>query len=457
MNKKILVAFSVVFLSSNCYAKNKGDIQYTHPFFSACVSSSADMFEKCGLVSRNGLPVTPAKYQLIDKYQDIWLALKENGQTDVLDVGGNVIGTVPGEPSVPPRRTVIKISDNRLLAKKNQALYDYRGTLIHSVQSPEYYADDEVSDGMIGVIRVTDDGLKKGYMDINTGVWILEPVYSSISPFRQGYASVTLNKNNEQYSTIIDKRGKEILPSTPDISYYWISSNRWIKSYDSSGIRGAADIINDKGELLLAQVFIEPYTYSEHMALIKKSQTTACYVVKLPSMEEKRIADRCNPGKFSDGVIWLKLIQREGDLSQWALLDEYGKELFRKNYENVEEFHNGFAIVSDNNGHFGVIDKKGETIIPFEYSEITPPWHSYGQEISEDVWRVRKNGVNGYIYIDDDNEVIATLTSDHVPPENPCGKFNPVINLKNAQGETLWQENLEESCKAITSIRSQKE
>jgi len=34
------------------------------------------------------------------------------------------------------------------------------------------------------------------------------------------------------------------------------------------------------------------------MALIKKSQTTACYVVKLPSMEEKRIADRCNPGKF---------------------------------------------------------------------------------------------------------------------------------------------------------------
>lgn len=78
------------------------------------------MFEKCGLVSRNGLPVTPAKYQLIDKYQDIWLALKENGQTDVLNVGGNVIGTVPGEPSIPPRRTVIKISDNRLLAKKTK-------------------------------------------------------------------------------------------------------------------------------------------------------------------------------------------------------------------------------------------------------------------------------------------------------------------------------------------------
>lgn len=455
MNKKMLVVAFAIYISSNCYAdNNKVNMEYTHPFFSACVSSSADMFDKCGLVSRNGLPVTPAKYQVIDKYQDIWLALKENGHTDVLDAEGNVIGTVSGGPDVPPRRAVIKISDNLLLAKKNHVLYNYHGTLIHLIQTPDYYADDGVSDGMIGVMRVTDDGTKKGYIDVNTGAWILKPVYSSISQFRQGYASVSVKKENEFYSTIIDKKGKELFPFTPDTSYYWISNNRWIKSYDSSRIRGPVDIINDKGESLLSQVVIEPYSYSEHMVIIQKRQMSACYVVELPSMEEKRIADRCNPGTFSDGVIWIKLFQKDGANSQWVLFDQYGKELFRKNYDDAEEFHNGFAIVSDNDEEFGVVNKKGETIIPLEYSEIATPWSSYSQQTSDGIWRVRKKEINGYVYIDNDNKTIATLTRDNVPPESPCGKFNPVYNLKNAQGEILWQKDLEEICKEITSMRA---
>lgn len=457
MNKKVFIAIVTFCFSSVCYAdKNKEDVKYFHPFISACISSGADIFDKCGLVSRNGLPVTPARYQVIDKYQDIWLALKENGHTDVLDIEGHVVGTIPGGPAVPPRRTVIKISDNLLLAKKAHALYDYHGTLIHVLQPLEYYTVDGGSDDIIGVVRITGDGIKKGYMDIYTGAWILAPIYSSISQFHQGYASVTVKKENEFYSTVIDKKGKELFPFTPDTSYYWISNNRWIKSYDSSRISEYVDIINDKGNTLLSQVRVEPYSYSEYVVIVQKQQTSGCYVVKLSSMEEKLIAENCSSGKFSDGVIWIRFIQREGLNPEWVLFDEYGKELFRRNYVDGQEFHNGFAIVVDENKKWGVVNKKGETIIPFEYSAIATPWSSHRQSISEGVWRVRKKGVNGYMYIDNDNKVIATLTRDSVPPESPCGKYNPVYSLKNAQGEILWQKDLEETCKTITSFRSGK-
>ncbi|GKX61166.1 WG repeat-containing protein [Leminorella grimontii] len=455
MSKKRWISIVIIFFwGSIANAENsKENKKYAYPFISACVSSNAEVFDKCGLISRDGKTVTPAKYNVIDKYPDIWLALKENGDTDVLDSDGNVVGTISGTPQVPPRGSIIKIADNLLFSAKAHALYDYSGTLIHALKSSENYSDYGVSDGMISALRITDSGVKRGYMDIHTGTWILEPIYSSISEFKQGYASVSVKKEGEFYSTIIDKKGKELFPLSLDTSFHWISNNRWIKSYDSSGMRGLVDILNEKGEVLLSQVTVEPYSFSEHAVIVQKQQNAGCYVVKLPSMEEQRISERCRLSKFSDGVIWIKRFTGEEKNSEWALFDEYGKELFRMNYRNVSAFHNGFAVVVDNNEKWGVIDKKGETVIPFEYSKIGTPWRSFRQPIYEGVWRVRKNGVKGDMYIDNNNHVIATLTRDNISQEGPCSQYNPMTLLKNEQGKILWQEDLEETCKAVNSYK----
>ena len=133
----------------------------------------------------------------------------------------------------------------------------------------------------------------------------------------------------------------------------------------------------------------------------------------------------------------IDLFEATKDFENWGYIDKYGKTKIRFKYKETGEFENGYAQVAlDMNRHnFGLINKKGKLILPFEYD--------YGFEPVDDgeMFIVIKNGKYGIV--DRKNKVVIDCQYDYITKTNGCylakqnGKFG---YFHEYFGSVLWKD-----------------
>lgn len=77
-----------------------------------------------------------------------------------------------------------------------------------------------------------------------------------------------------------------------------------------------------------------------------------------------------NLGDFHEGLAWIS-VRTDGRNCHYGYIDKKGELVISCIYENVKDFSDGLARVSEKDWKFGFIDKKGNTVIPFTLDEHT--------------------------------------------------------------------------------------
>lgn len=84
------------------------------------------------------------------------------------------------------------------------------------------------------------------------------------------------------------------------------------------------------------------------------------------------------------------LINKKYDFKRSGLIDKRGDLIVPPSYHSVSnEFHGDYLLIISEIGKAGLLDKSGKILIPFEYEEL--------HEISEDLIRALRNGKSGFI------------------------------------------------------------
>ncbi|RKM55120.1 WG repeat-containing protein [Butyrivibrio sp. X503] len=77
----------------------------------------------------------------------------------------------------------------------------------------------------------------------------------------------------------------------------------------------------------------------------------------------------------------------------YGYIDDYGDYVIEPQFIKANDFVNGYATVTGSNGLRGIINDKGEEVVPCQYEDMT--------FLSEDgVVKIRKDGLDGYYSID---------------------------------------------------------
>lgn len=118
---------------------------------------------------------------------------------------------------------------------------------------------------------------------------------------------------------------------------------------------------------------------------------------------------------------------RRGD--RWGFIDDGGVERIKAEYEWVEEFRGGQAIVS-RDGHVGTINRSGREVVPFEYDDI--------EEAAEGASTVQRNDRAGAV--DASGELVVPLIYEDVGEFSKGMAYvaqNGLYGYINARGEVL--------------------
>jgi len=264
---------------------------------------------------------------------------------------------------------------------------------------------------------------KYGFMD-SLGVSVIDAIYSSVSPFKEGLALVSIddkfgyiNKNGEviidflynggqdfeQGRAIIkryerlgmidrtgttvfepefeeldnlsdglilgmrdkmyayyDANGKTIIPERFNDAYPFVNERAKVEE------NGLQAYINTKGEYIVMPAFEEIEFFSESLLIFGNKytfglMTIQCQIV-VPNKYEKI-------GKLSEGLAIVVLDGRLG------YINEYGKEVISPqfdlipNYLSRSQFKDGNAVVAKNR-NYGIINTLGKEIVPLKNEDI---------------------------------------------------------------------------------------
>lgn len=122
----------------------------------------------------------------------------------------------------------------------------------------------------------------------------------------------------------------------------------------------------------------------------------------------------------------------------WGVVNASGKEIIEPQFQNINDFENGFAVFMTSDGHQGVIDEKGNITIPANFWKIynfnehhiaiaRKDYETYnlinetGKQLFNDNFKSIKKLKNGFFDIENANELHAVA--------NPCGKIITPFNF----------------------------
>ena len=251
---------------------------------------------------------------------------------------------------------------------------------------------------------------KYGVIDGNKNL-LIPFEYSNLIPCsNKEYLIATLqSETGTRKCGVIDIKGDIIIPFEYDfLKEYQNKNDIFIagKGYHTKGI------INLKNEVII------PF---EKNCYIHELSEETFIRVKCCLNDEYYIYDFSNKKVCNTKFAFIKnnpcgidLFEATKDFENWGYIDKYGKTKIGFKYKETGEFEKGYALVSqDMNMHnFGLINKKGKLILPFEYD--------YGFEPVDDgeMFIVIKNGKYGIV--DRKNKVVTDFQYDYITQTNGC-------------------------------------
>lgn len=335
------------------------------------------------------------------------------------------------------------------------------------VIAPKYeYATDFKSNGMADV----QENGRWGRID-KAGQLVFMPQYLYISDFSEGK---TIAVSDAGMSYLLDEMGEKLFETDGAINS--LSGGRAAFSRKVSRDRYLWGYINEKGTVVIEPQYAWAQSFSNGKAIVGISEGHFAII----NEDGKLIRDVDSGWATSlseDIFVFSKTDETNGQRYGYMTVD--GEVLLDAVYCDAEEFEDGVAIVNaakDFSNQFGLINKKGEFVIPAQYARITslkhglyavpkaPDYYDFsyakkalfdktGKQLTEfkyyDLERL-ENGLisatddrNTYLIDEKGNEVSRIPKAEGIGSIKPCGQLYKVeadnrLYYLSQEGKTLW-------------------
>jgi hypothetical protein len=273
------------------------------------------------------------------------------------------------------------------------------------------------------------------------------------SPFVEGYALVQRQPQGT-YTTkqvFIDKNGKEVFPalaSTPkstfgDMTVYPVCENRRVYYNAELGKYGYADA---NGAIVIKPQFDKALNFSEGLAAVmtKENYQEKWGFIDLSGKMVIPATFKLRPGRFSEGLAAVRIGDSESSY-EMTYIDKTGKRMMETKPWDLNEFHNGYALVGTGCDKLFVIDKEFN-----EVRDITKTFYQGGNgmgtcsfkmltgKVTDRIWGIdfpggmqmlNQQGVDaGHIYAPD-GTVIYSASETLSGVQNVCLHYTPESDL----------------------------
>lgn len=187
--------------------------------------------------------------------------------------------------------------------------------------------------------------------------------FLTASQFSGGYAAVTANENRRNLY-FIDGYGRTVLGAPSH--YYMASYERYvIFSYRApltTGVESVGSFYFDHGYVRVRKQLIDYYAYQVYH--------NVRVIMDVDVLVDKNGAEFPIPmgytlKAYSDGVL---LLEKDG---KYGFMDYTGDWIAEPVYHSAAAFRSGLATLKTEDGKVGMIDTKGNIVLPFRYNYIS--------------------------------------------------------------------------------------
>lgn len=317
-----------------------------------------------GYINYKGEEVIPLKYEYAKDFSDGLAEVKQNGKYGFIDKSGNFIGFRQYDYVYDFRGGLAKVKDGKFYGLINK-----RGNIIIPLKYTKIRHNGK--NNKIIFNRYRDEGFINNIYDNYTHY------YDFKEKFGNNYFKV---KINDKYG-VINQQGKIIIP----IIYDGIGefSNDFIYVSENNKRR----IINIDGDVIIPESCRLSILSEEMVLTLDFNGNHILYDTKGNRIRtlEYDLTKRWLKYKFVEG----RCLVSHYDYGRFKLgyIDKKGQTIIPLQYSDGKAFSEGLAAVKKDN-KWGFIDKNGKTIIPFVYDKV----FSF-QEGKAEVVKNRKRGV----------------------------------------------------------------
>ena len=284
---------------------------------------------KGGYIDMNGVEVIPCVFESAYPFYNGLAQVKKEGKYGWINKKGNIVIPIVYDYCQ-------SFWDGLAFAK----IGDKLGCIDTKGKEVIPFVYDDVFNGFCNGLASVAINEKWGFIDKN-GKVVIPFIYDYATDFHDGFAIV---KKGNKYGCI-DKEGNEVIP----IGKYECISGRDF-SLDKEGLTavmtsGKWGYCDDNGKEIISCVYDKVSHFSEGYAAVWKSN--------------------------------------------WAYINKNGELMTKFKFYDAYDFEDGYAVVQNANRRYGVIDKKFNEFIPYEYQEI----------FQKEGFSVKLNGKWGFIDI----------------------------------------------------------
>lgn len=224
--------------------------------------------------------------------------------------------------------------------------------------------------GNLGI--VIKDG-KYGFINKN-GKVIIQLIYEDAFPFYQGYASV---KANDKWN-YVNENGLKMFPDSLIFGYRPIINSKAIFMIENNKVERNKSMITENG----SRTFVEFLNKTGQIQLKEGLIDVNGTIIINPKFDEIS-------GYFQNGYMRVRNNGKTG------IINEKGEIIIPIEYDDISDFENGLFLANKANKS-GMINSKNQVIIQFAYSKI--------RHFKDDLALIIQNGKTGYININ--NEIV---------------------------------------------------
>lgn len=301
----------------------------------------------CGFIDNTGRAIVPPKYEHAGDFSDGMAIVMKGGLYGYIDKTGKEV--IP-----------LKYSDARDFSEGLAAVMDKDYNWIFIDKTGRQAIAAKYSNAGVfseGLAPVANKDNLFGYID-KTGREVIKPKYSEVGNFHEGYAYVS----RDRLWGYIDKTGRETIP--PKFRRALEPSNGIGLVQNHDLLWGYVDVT---GREIVPPKYLAAYSFSDETGCFLSTDNYMMgYVDKAgrevvpPKYKEARA--------FSDGLAAVT-----ADNLRWGFIDTTGREVLPMQYRFARNFKGDYAVVKIEKGlysYYGLINRKGEEVIPAEYDDI---------------------------------------------------------------------------------------
>lgn len=257
---------------------------------------------------------------------------------------------------------------------------------------------------------------KWAYID-ESGKSITKFIYQTAYSFEDGMAMVL----REGRYGFINKSGEEIIPC------FYLEAHPFSDGLAAIQRDGLWGYINKNGQIVIPCKYSIAHDFHDGRALVKENGSYAFIDKQGSIISQKSFPSDYRVASSTEGLF---MVYSYRDMKH-GFFDKNFKEVIPRIYKTLDDFHEGFAYVSESGDDGGFINKDGEVIFPFVCEHIS--------RFSEGKAAIRRDGRWGYIDKLGNEIVLCTYisASDFSNGFGRVANYNGYYGFVNETGELV--------------------